>query len=113
MCIRDRYNNVDDIEFIRDERIATVQSAIDITTLRKKKFKKKLRDLEAQEVKYHENNQKTPAWLIKSRSHFIGQLSNVNELLEVKRREKLQIKKRFSGEINRYIELKEPALAVQ
>lgn len=107
------YNNVDDIEYIRDERIATVQSAIDITNLRKKKFKKKLRELETQEVKYHENDQNTPPWLIKSRSHFLDQLSNVDELLAVKKREKLQIKKRFSGEINRYIELKEPTLAVQ
>ena len=107
------YNNVDDIEYIRDERIATVQSAIDITNLRKKKFKKKLRELEQQEVSYHEKGQETPAWLKKSRSHFLDQLANVNELLKVKEREKLQIKKRFSGEINRYLELKEPALAVQ
>ncbi len=107
------YLSVDDIELVRDERLATVDSAIEITKLRKKKFIKKLQDLDASEQRLKENGTGTPEWLKKSREHYKSQLANVERILEIKEREKLTIKKRFSGEINRYIELKEPGLAAQ
>ena len=107
------YLTVDDIELVRDERIATVQSAIEITKLRKKKFTKKLRELDASEQRINADGNKTPNWLITSRKHYQEQLANVNDILKIKNREKLVIKKRFSGDINRYLELKQPDLASQ
>lgn len=107
------YLTVDDIELVRDERIATVESAIEITELRKRKFIKKLQDLDASEQRLKANGAKTPPWLVKSRAHYQEQLANVNEILAIKEKEKLVIKKRFSGDINRYLELKQPDLAVQ
>ena len=107
------YLTVEDIELVRDERIATVQSAIEITKLRKNKFTKKLAELDASEQRLKNEGNKTPPWLINSREHYQQQLANVNEILKIKNREKLVIKKRFSGDINRYLELKQPDLASQ
>lgn len=107
------YLTVEDIERVRDERIATVESAIKITLLRKNKFTKKLDDLNASEQRFKANGQNTPPWLIKSRGHYQEQLVNVEDILAIKEREKLGIKKRFAGDINRYLELKEPELAAE
>lgn len=107
------YLTVDDIEHVRDERIATVESAIEITEIRKRKFIKKLQDLDASEQRFKASGSNIPPWLVKSRAHYQEQLANVNEILAIKVKEKLVIKKRFSGDINRYLELKQPDLAVQ
>lgn len=107
------YLTVDDIELVRDERIETVESAIRITMLRKSKFTKKLDDLSASEQRLKANGQNAPPWLIKSRGHYQEQLVNVEDILAIKEREKLVIKKRFAGDINRYLELKEPELAAE
>lgn len=107
------YLDVEDIEFIRDERLGTVDAAIQLTKLRKKKFLQKLQDLDTSEQKFKENGTNTPSWLTKSRAHYKEQLANVNDILSIKEKEKLAIKKRFAGEINRYLELKQPELAVQ
>ena len=107
------YLTVDDIEYVRDERLDTVDAAIELTKLRKKKFLKKLQELDVSEKKFKENGTKTPPWLTKSRTHYKEQLVNVNDILAIKEKEKLAIRKRFAGEINRYIELKQPELAVQ
>lgn len=105
------YLTVDDIELVRDERISTVESAIEITQLRKKKFIRKLKKLDASEQRMKKAGNGTPSWLTTSREHYQEQLVNVNEILDIKSREKLVIKKRFSGDINRYLELKQPDLA--
>jgi len=103
--------SVEDIEHVRDERIETVESAIKITERRQQKFKQKLAELDSSEQKFKANGQNTPPWLIKSRNHYQEQLANVEDILAIKVREKLVIKKRFAGDINRYLELKEPELA--
>ena len=105
------YLTVEDIELVRDERIETVDSAIKITERRRNKFTKKLEELDASEQKMLANGTNTPPWLIKSRKHYQEQLANVEDILEIKLKEKLQIKKRFASDINRYLELKEPELA--
>ena len=107
------YLSVEDIELVRDERIETVDSAIRITNLRKEKFNKKLTDLDVSEQRFKANGQDAPPWLIKSRKHYQEQLANVEDILAIKEKEKLKIKKRFAGDINRYIELKDPELAAQ
>ena len=107
------YLTVEDIELVRDERIETVESAIKITERRKNKFTKKLEDLAESERKIRANGTDTPPWLVKSRKHYQEQLVNVEDILKIKNREKLQIKKRFAGDINRYLELKEPELAAE
>jgi len=104
---------VEDIEQVRDERIETVESAISITERRKRKFTKKLQELDSSEQRFKANGQNTPPWLIKSRSHYQEQLANVEDILAIKAKEKLVIKKRFAGDINRYIELKDPELAAE
>ncbi|MDH3609954.1 MAG: DUF4124 domain-containing protein [Gammaproteobacteria bacterium] len=107
------YLTVEDIELVRDERIETVESAIRITKLRKNKFTKKLNELNSSEQRFKANGQNAPPWLIKSRSHYQEQLANVEDILAIKEREKLVIKKRFAGDINRYLELKDPELAAE
>ena len=107
------YLTVEDIELVRDERIETVNSAIKITERRKNKFTKKLADLDESERKIRAEGTDTPPWLIKSRKHYQEQLANVEDILKIKLKEKLQIKKRFAGDINRYLELKEPELAAE
>ncbi len=107
------YLTVEDIELVRDERIETVESAIRITKLRKNKFTKKLNDLNSSEQRFKANGQNAPPWLVKSRSHYQEQLANVEDILAIKEREKLVIKKRFAGDINRYLELKDPELAAE
>ncbi|MEM7400672.1 MAG: DUF4124 domain-containing protein [Pseudomonadota bacterium] len=107
------YLTVEDIELVRDERIETVESAIKITERRKNKFTKKLQELDVSEQKIRANGTDTPPWLIKSRKHYQEQLANVEDILEIKLKEKLKIKKRFAGDINRYLELKEPELAAE
>ena len=107
------YLTVEDIELVRDERIETVESAIRITKLRKSKFTKKLNDLNSSEQRFKANGQNAPPWLVKSRSHYQEQLANVEDILAIKEKEKLVIKKRFAGDINRYIELKDPELAAE
>jgi len=105
--------SVEDIEHVRDERIETVESAIKITERRKRKFAQKLQELDSSEQRFKANGQNTPPWLIKSRNHYQEQLANVEDILAIKEREKLVIKKRFAGDINRYLELKEPELAAE
>ena len=100
------YSSVDDIEYVRDERIATVDSAIEITQLRKTKFIKKLKELDASEQRFKANGSEAPQWLIASRKHYQEQLSNIDEILEIKIKEKLDINQRFEKDINRYKELK-------
>jgi hypothetical protein len=100
------YLNVEDIERLRDERIETVESAIKITKIRKIKFTKKLDDLYASENRFATTGQNIPPWLIKSREHYHEQLANVEDILAIKEREKLNIKQRFADDINRYLELK-------
>ena len=107
------YLTVEDIELVRDERIETLESAIRITNLRKSKFTKKLDDLNSSEQRFKANGQNTPPWLIKSRSHYQEQLVNVEDILTIKEREKIVIKKRFAGDIHRYLELKDPELAAE
>ncbi len=107
------YLTVEDIELVRDERIETVESAIRITKLRKNRFTKKLEELSTSEQKFKANGQNTPPWLIKSRRHYAEQLANVEDILAIKEKEKLVIKKRFAGDINRYLELKDPELAAE
>ena len=107
------YLTVEDIELVRDERIETVESAIKITKLRKKKFNKKLEQLGSSEQRFKANGQNIPPWLSKSQRHYQEQLANVEDILAIKVREKLVIKKRFAGDINRYIELKDPELAAE
>jgi len=105
--------SVEDIETVRDERIETVESAIRLTKVRKNKFTKKLADLDESEEKFKADGANTPSWLIKSRKHYHEQLANVEDILHIKEREKLKIKKRFAGDISRYIELKDPELAAE
>ncbi len=107
------YLTVEDIELVRDERIETVESAIRITMLRKNKFTKKIDDLNSSEQKFKANGQNAPPWLIKSRGHYQEQLVNVEDILAIKEKEKLVIKKRFAGDVNRYLELKDPELATE
>lgn len=107
------YLTVEDIELVRDERIETVESAIRITQLRKRKFSKKLEELETSGQRFKSNGQNTPPWLNKSRKHYQEQLANVEDILAIKEKEKLVIKKRFAGDINRYLELKDPELAAE
>jgi len=107
------YLTVEDIELVRDERIETVESAIKITKLRKKKFNKKLEQLGSSEQRFKANGQNIPPWLSKSQRHYQEQLANVEDILAIKVREKLVIKKRFAGDINRYLELKDPELAAE
>ena len=107
------YLTVEDIEYVRDERLGTVDAAIELTKLRKKKFLTKLQDLDISEQKFKDSGTNTPPWLTKSRKHYKEQLANVNDILSIKEKEKLAIKKRFASEINRYLELKQPELAVQ
>ena len=107
------YLTVEDIELVRDERIETVESAIRITKLRKNKFTKKLSELNSSEQRFKANGQNAPPWLVKSRSHYQEQLANAEDILAIKEREKLVIKKRFAGDINRYLELKDPELAAE
>lgn len=107
------YLTVEDIELVRDERIETVDSAIRITELRRNKFTKKLGDLDSSEQRFKANGQEAPPWLIKSRKHYQEQLVNVEDILAIKEREKLKIKKRFARDINRYLELKDPELAAE
>ena len=107
------YLTVEDIELVRDERIETVDSAIRITQLRKDKFTKKLIELDESEQRMLASGNETPPWLIKSRKHYQEQLANVEDILAIKEREKLKIKKRFAGDINRYLELKDPELAAE
>jgi len=107
------YLTVEDIELVRDERIETVESAIKITKLRKKKFNKKLEQLGSSEQRFKANGQNIPPWLSKSQRHYQEQLANVEDILAIKEKEKLVIKKRFAGDINRYIELKDPELAAE
>ena len=102
------YLNVEDIEHLRDERIGTVESAIKITKIRKIKFTKKLDDLYASERRFAATGQNTPPWLMKSLKHYQEQLANVEDILAIKEREKLVIKRRFADDINRFIELKIP-----
>jgi hypothetical protein len=116
--LRDRvllamYLTVEDIELVRDERIETVESAIKITQRRKRKFTKKLEELNSSEQRFNANGQSAPPWLTKSRKHYQEQLENVEDILAIKEKEKLVIKKRFAGDINRYLELKEPELAAE
>ena len=107
------YLTVEDIELVRDERIETVESAIRITMLRKNKFTKKLDELNSSEQRLKASGNNTPPWLTKSRNHYQEQLVNVEDILAIKEREKLVIKKRFAGDINRYLELKDPELAAE
>ncbi|MEJ2114476.1 MAG: DUF4124 domain-containing protein [Gammaproteobacteria bacterium] len=107
------YLSVEDIELVRDERIETVESAIRITKLRKNKFAKKLAELDASEQRLKASGSDTPSWLLKSRKHYQEQLANVEDILAIKEKEKLVIKKRFAGDINRYLELKESELAAE
>ncbi len=107
------YLTVEDIELVRDERIDTVESAIRITKLRKNKFTKKLDELNTSEQRLKASGNDTPPWLSKSRNHYQEQLSNVEDVIAMKEREKLVIKKRFAGDINRYLELKDPELAAE
>ena len=107
------YTSVNDIEFVRDERVTTVQSAIEITKLRKSKFIKKLQDLDASEKRFQASGKDAPPWLIKSRIHYKEQLLNVEEILEIKLNEKQEINKRFARDINRYLELKESRSTIQ
>ncbi len=109
----DLYLSVEDIELVRDERIETVESAIRITQLRKDKFTKKLAELDSSEQRLKNNGSEAPPWLTKSRKHYQEQLSNVEDILAIKEREKLVIKKRFAGDINRFLELKDPELAAE
>ena len=89
------YLTVEDIELVRDERIETVESAIRITKLRKRKFTKKLEELNSSEQRLKANGNNTPPWLIKSREHYKEQLANVKYILAIKEKEKIVIKKRF------------------
>ncbi len=107
------YLSVEDIESVRDERLSTVQSAIEITNLRKRKFIEKLEDIDRSEQKFKTNGQKLPPAIVKSRKHYQEQLSHVREILHIKEKEKLAIKQRFSGDINRYLQLTQPDLASQ
>lgn len=100
------YVSVEDIEYVRDERIATVDSAIEITKIRKSKFLKKLQDLDASEQRFKDSGADAPQWLINSRDHYKEQISNVDAILEIKMKEKQGINKLFERDINRYIELK-------
>ena len=95
------------------KRIETVDSAIRITMLRKNKFSKKLDELNASEQRLLSNGNSIPPWLPKSRNHYQEQLANVEDILAIKEREKRKIKKRFAGDINRYLELKDPELAAE
>jgi len=107
------YLSVDDIEFVRDERISTVESAIEITKLRKRKFIKKLQDLDASEQRFKASGKEAPAWLVKSRAHYQEQLTNVDEIIEIKHKEKRGINNRFARDINRYLELKDNSSTIQ
>jgi hypothetical protein len=107
------YLTVEDIELVRDERIETVESAIRITKLRKRKFTKKLDELNSSDQRFKANGQAIPPWLNKSRNHYQEQLANVEDILAIKEKEKLVIKKRFAGDINRYLELKDPELVAE
>lgn len=101
------YTSVEDIEFVRNERITTVDSAIEITKLRKSKFIKKLKDLDASEERFKAGGKEAPSWLLKSRAHYQEQLTNVDEIIEIKLKEKQGINNRFARDINRFLELKE------
>ena len=107
------YTSVEDIEFVRNERISTVDSAIEITKHRKRKFIKKLKDLDASEERFNASGKEAPPWLLKSRAHYQEQLTNVDEIIEIKLKEKQGINKRFARDINRFLELIETDSTIQ
>ena len=107
------YTSVEDIEFVRNERISTVDSAIEITKHRKRKFIKKLKDLDASEERFNASGKEAPPWLLKSRAHYQEQLTNVDEIIEIKLKEKKGINKRFARDINRFLELIETDSTIQ
>ena len=107
------YTSVEDIEFVRNERISTVDSAIEITKHRKSKFIKKLKDLDASEERFKASGKEAPPWLLKSRAHYQEQLSYADKIIEIKLKEKEGINKRFARDINRFLELKETGSTIQ
>lgn len=107
------YTSVEDIEFVRNERISTVDSAIEITKHRKSKFIKKLKDLDASEERFKASGKEAPPWLLKSRAHYQEQLSYADKIIEIKLKEKEGINKRFARDINRFLELKETDSTIQ
>ena len=107
------YTSVEDIEFVRNERISTVDSAIEITKHRKRKFIKKLKDLDASEERFNASGKEAPQWLLKSRAHYQEQLSYADKIIEIKLKEKEGINKRFASDINRFLELIETDSTIQ
>jgi len=103
----DTFSSVEDIEAARDEKIAALDTTINLTNKRTEKIQEDL-DKRVKRAAAQERSGKEPsADLLKSINSLQRQIKNNDEFIAVKRQEQEQLREQFAKDIERYKELRE------
>lgn len=102
----DTFSSVEDIESARDDKIAALDTTINLTNKRKEKIQDDL-DKRVKRAAAQERSGKEPSEdLLKSINSLQRQIKNNDEFVAVKRQEQEQIREQFARDIERYKKLK-------
>lgn len=102
----DTFSSVEDIESARDDKIAALDTTINLTNKRKEKIQDDL-DKRVKRAAAQERSGKEPSEdLLKSINSLQRQIKNNDEFIAVKRQEQEQIREQFARDIERYKKLK-------
>ena len=115
--IRDRvllstYLSVDEIEALRDRRVELVQAQIQVTKLYLNNLRSKLEGLEQEAQRYSQQNTGEKALpldekLARELADTIDSIMLYDKTLKDSEAEQLRLQKKFIGDINRFLELKQ------
>ena len=103
----DTFSSVEDIEAARDEKIAALDTTINLTNKRTENIQEDL-DKRVQRAAAQERSGKQPSEdLLKSINSLKRQIKNNEEFIAAKRLEQEEIRANFAEDIARYKELRE------
>ncbi len=107
--IRDRvllstYLSVDEIEALRDRRVELVQAQIQVTKLYLNNLRSKLEGLEQEAQRYSQQNTGEKALPLDEK---LARIMLYDKTLKDSEAEQLRLQKKFIGDINRFLELKQ------
>jgi DNA repair exonuclease SbcCD ATPase subunit len=99
------YKGEEDIVLARDQKLATINELITLTSERIQSLQDHLADLSDQAVEYESRDQKRPEVLLGQMKNVQESIAQNEELLALKRQEKTSIEQQYMEDILRYRQL--------
>ena len=107
------FTSVEDMENVRDERVALIEQTIQLSRGRLHKQQIELAKLDSTRKAFTKNNQETPRWLDRNEKQVLEQIASIEDYIRDRELEKEELREQFNQDIKRFAELTTRAITVR